>query len=198
MPFTVKDALQYKRTERQRREIHEREYSSYLSELHQQQRMQQPTFTYLSPRHAQEVERSRVRYALGKQIQYDRIARENHLLMDRLRKASERAVIDDRNADYRRNLDTFNSKRCQQRLHGYKRIHDDNQVFLQRLQTVQGRVITKERCEDDWQKHLRVMKTSCEYPENIDRFVSRIGHVEGRRETHTAINATMRSNHRHD
>ncbi|UJR31165.1 hypothetical protein I4U23_018672 [Adineta vaga] len=178
MPFTVKDALHYKRNDRQIREIHEKEYSNYVKTLRQQQIFHQPTFSQLSSNHSQEIERSRTRYVLAKQTQYDRIKRENDLLLNRLYKASEQALVDDKNHTYQRNLDAFNSKRSQQRFHDYKRIYNDNQLLLHRISNIHGRLANKEQCEHDWRKHVNVMKKSCNYPENIDRFVTKMNKVE--------------------
>ncbi|CAF1643674.1 unnamed protein product [Adineta ricciae] len=178
MPFAVKDALHYKRNDRQIREIHEREYSNYVKTLRQQQLFQQPTFSQITPNHFQEIERSRVRYTVAKQIEYDRIGRENHLFLNRLHQASERTLIDHQNQNYLRNLSAFNCKRSQQRSHDYERIYTDNQLLLHRLSTTPGRIANKEQCERDWKRHVDIMKKSCDYPENIDRFVTKVNKTE--------------------
>lgn len=176
MPFAIQDVLQHKRNDRQIREIHEREYLKYLTDLRQQQQHYTPSTNpyYLASRHINEVERSRSRSAIMKQNQSARIQRENWVLYDRLLKANKRAIVDDKNDVYEQNLDTFNSKRWQQRSNEYKRIHNDNKVILQRLSNVRGNLISKQQCDYDWKKHLTVMKKNCDYPENIDTFVSKM------------------------
>ena len=173
MPFAIKDVLQHKRNDRQIREVHEKEYLKYLTNLRQQQNLHHSNQYYLATNHIHEIERSRSRNALTKQRLYDRIQCENQLLYDRLLKASKRTLVDDRNHAYAQNLDSFNSKRFQQRSNEYKRIYNDNQVLLQRINQAQGHLITKEQCENDWKKHLDVMKKTCDYPENLDKFVSK-------------------------
>lgn len=178
MPFAIKDALHYKRNDRQIREIHEREYSNYVKTLRQHQPFQQPTFSQITPNHFQEIERSRLRYAAAKQAEYDRIRRENHMFLNRLHRASERTLIDHENQNYLRNLSAFNSKRSQQRSYDYKRIYTDNQLLLHRLNTTPSRVANKEQCDQDWKRHVDIMKKSCDYPENIDRFVTKRNKTE--------------------
>jgi hypothetical protein len=173
MPFVIKDVLQHKRNDRQIREIHEREYLKYLTNLRQQQIYSTNQY-YLSANHIHEIERSRSRSAIVKQNHYARIQRENYVLYDRLLKANKRAIVDDKNYTYQQNLDIFNTKRVQQRFNEYKRIHNDNQVILQRLTNVRGNLISKQECDNDWKKHLIVMKKNCDYPENIDKFVSKM------------------------
>src|SRR5271156_5452523 len=118
MPFAIKDVLQYKLNDRRIREIHEKEYLKYLTNLHQQQ--YNNSNYYLSSNHINEIERSHSRTAIIKQNQYARIQRENNLLYERLLKASKRTVIDDKNRNYQQNLDTFNFKHLQQRFNEYK------------------------------------------------------------------------------
>ena len=193
MPFVIKDVLQHKCNDRQIREIHEREYQKYLVNLRQQPLPQPPGNShpfYLSSKHAVEVERSRVRSAQAKQTQYARIQRENCLLYDRLLKAGQRPSIDDRNRVYEHNLEVFNSKRFQQRVNQYKRIDTDNQSLLQRINSSRARLMNKEECDRDWQKHLVVMKKACDYPENIDRFVSKPPKHERK---HSCLFARLRS-----
>ena len=174
MPFAVKDALQHKRNDRQIREIHETQYLKYLTNLRQQQPPAQLINQYyLSNSHINEIERSRTRSAIVKQTQHARIQWENGLLYDRLLKANRRPVVDDKNRAYERNLDIFSGKRYQQRSKEYKRIDNDNQVLLQRLNNVRGHLINRQQCDNDWTKHLSVMKKGCDYPENIDKFVSK-------------------------
>jgi hypothetical protein len=179
MPFAIKDVLHYKRSDRQIREIHEKEYLKYLTDLRQQQQLQQHNSSYsnqyyLSSNHINEIERSRTQSAIIKQNQYARIQRENFLLYDRLLKASKRSMIDDKNYNYQQNLDIFNTKRYQQRFNEYKRIENDNHALLQRLNNVRGNLISKQQCDNDWKKHINDMKKSCDYPENIDKFVSKM------------------------
>lgn len=193
MPFVIRDVLQHKRNDRQIREIHEREYQKYLVTLRQQTHPQPPAHAhpyYLSSKHVEEVERSRVRSAQAKQTQYTRIQQENFLLYDRLLKAGQRPSVDDRNRAYEHNLESFNSKRFQQRVNQYKRIDTDNQLLLQRINTARGRLLSKEQCDRDWQKHLVVMKKTCDYPENIDRFVSKPPKYERK---HTCLYSRLRS-----
>lgn len=178
MPFVIKDVLQHKLNDRRIREIHEKEYSKYLTNLRQQQQNQQySSYTnpyHLSSNHIKEIERSRTRNAFVKQNLYTRIQNENFVLYDRLLKASKRSIIDDRNQNYQQNLDIFNSKRYQQRFNEYKRIENDNHVLLHRLNNVRGNLINKQQCDNDWKKHINVMKKSCDYPENIEKFVSKM------------------------
>jgi hypothetical protein len=170
MPFVVKDVLQHKRNERQQREIHEQQYLKYLVELRRHRQSYSPIHSYyLSSTHADEIERSRHRHALAKQTEYTRIQRENVALYDRLSKASQRTLIDDRNHVYERNLRVFNSKYHEQRHNQYKRIDNENQALLQRIRTARGRLVTKEECDRDWRKNVNIMKKMCAYPENIDR-----------------------------
>ena len=196
MPFAVKDVLQYKRNDRQIREIHEREYLKYLQELRQEQRQPIPYSThannpyYLSFTHINEVERSRTRSAIIRQNHYAQIQRENAALYQRLLNANQRAVIDDRNHAYEQNLSIFNAKRFQQRLNDYKRIDNDNQVLFRRLHNVRGNMISKEQCENDWKNHLVFMKKNCDYPENLDKFVSKTDKSQRKQ---TSIHSAMRS-----
>ena len=199
MPFAVKDVLQYKRNDRQIREIHERQYRKYLDEL-RQQHQQQPQHSphsphstnpyYLSFTHINEVERSRLRSAITKQHHYARIQRENAALYQRLLQANQRPAIDARNHAYEKNLNIFNTKRVQQRFNEYKRIDNDNQALIHRLQNVRGNLISKDECENDWRKHLIFMKKNCDYPENLDRFVSKANQTQRKQ---AALHSAMRS-----
>jgi hypothetical protein len=176
MPFAIKDVLLHKRNDRQIREIHEKEYLIYLTSLRQQQHQDTHYLNqyYLSTNHIDEIERSRVRSALAKQHLHNRIERENHALFDRLLKASKRTLVDDKNHVYEENLKSFNSKRLQQRSNEHKRIYNDNQVLLQRINNAQGHLIKKQQCDNEWKKHMDVMRKSCDYPENLDKFVSKM------------------------
>lgn len=201
MPFAVKDVLQYKRNDRQIREIHEREYLKYLQELRQEQRQPIPYSThannpyYLSFAHINEVERSRTRSAIIRQNHYAQIQRENAALYQRLLNANQRAVIDDRNHAYEQNLSIFNAKRYQQRLNDYKRIDNDNQVLFRRLHNVRGNMISKEQCENDWKNHLVFMKKNCDYPENLDKFVSKMNKTQRKQASiHSAVRSTQWNN----
>lgn len=191
MPFAVKDVLQHKRNDRQKREIHEREYVKYLNDL----RQSQTNFPYsnqyhLSLDHIRELERSRLRHVFTKQNQYTKIQYENQLLYQRLVKASQRPIIDNQNVIYQQNLDIFNNKRFQQRSNDYKRIKSNNQILSERLNHVRGHLITKQQCENDWKKHLDVMKKTCDYPENIDKFVSK---ATKHQQKQACLHSTMRS-----
>jgi hypothetical protein len=181
MPFAIKDVLHYKRNDRQKREIHEKEYSQYLTNLRLQQQQPDSHYSnlyYLSSNHINEVERSRIRSAYVKQTETERIKRENYVLYDRLLKASKRPMVDDKNHAYQQNLDIFKSKRFQQRFNQYKRIDNENQVLLQRINNVRGQLINKQQCDHEWRKHISVMKKTCDYPENIEKFVSKINQNE--------------------
>lgn len=198
MPFVIKDVLQHKRNDRQIREIHEKEYSKYLINLRQQQNQHNSSYTnpyYLSSNHINEIERSRTRTALMKQNHYTRIQRENFVLYDRLLKASKRTLIDDKNKSYQENLDIFNNKRYQQRFNEYKRIENDNQVLIQRLKNVRGNLISKEQCENDWKKHIDVMKKTCDYPENVDKFLTKMNKNQQKK---ACLYSTMRSSQWND
>ncbi|CAF2523313.1 unnamed protein product [Rotaria sp. Silwood2] len=179
MPFVVQDVLQHKRNERQIREMHEREYSKYISNLRQQSF--NSNMSYLSIEHIREVERARLRFICNKKIQYERIKRENDVLSERLYKATKRTMIDDKNYKYQQNLDIFNSKYSQQRLNEYKRINNENNLLIKRFNNVHGQLITKQQCDQDWQRHINEMKKSSDYPENIDRFVSNINKSQHKR-----------------
>jgi hypothetical protein len=109
--------LQFIFNERQRRDIHEREYWKYIANLRQQS--SHSNMFYLSN------QGSRIQTSRHRQNQYERIQRENDLL-------------------------------------------------TKRLSQVRGQLMTKEQCEKDWLRHINIMKNICHYPENIDRFVSRI------------------------
>ena len=191
MPFVVKDVLHHKRNDRQKREIHEREYSKYSTDLRQQQTSFHSNQYYLTSNHITEVERLSLRSALTKQNQFDRIQRDNYLLYDRLLKASKRAVIDDKNHSYQQNLDAFNSKRLEQRFNTYKRIESDNHILLQRINTTRGHLISKQECDHDWKKHIDIMKKTCDYPENIEKFVGKTNKKQG------CIYSTMKGDNRH-
>ncbi|UJR15516.1 hypothetical protein I4U23_002456 [Adineta vaga] len=170
MPFAVRDVLQHKRNERQIREIHEREYLKYVSNLRQQ--TFHSNLSHLPREHIQEIERSRVKNLLNKTVQYNRIQRENELLSKRLFNKNNQAMIDNKNNQHKQNLDIFNNKRFQQRVNEYQRIHTENQLLMKRLNHVRGQMIDKQQYDQDWQRHIDVMKKTCDYPENIDRFVS--------------------------
>ena len=170
MPFAVRDPLQYKRNERQIREIHERQYLKYVTNLRQQ-----PFHSNLSrlPReHIQEIERSRLRNLNNRNTHYDRIQRENRLLSERLFDPNKQAMIDTRNHKYQQNLDVFDGKRSQQRNIEYRRIRSENELLTKRISSVQGQMMDKQQCDREWQRHIQVMKHTSDYPENIDRFVS--------------------------
>ena len=191
MPFVVKDVLHHKRNDRQKREMHEREYSKYLTNLRQQQNSSHSNQYYLTSNHYNEVERLTSRSALAKQNQYDRIQRDNYTLYDRLLKASKRTTIDDKNHSYQQNLDSFNSKRLQQRFNTYKRIENDNHLLLQRINNTRGHLVTKQECDHDWKKHIDIMKKTCDYPENIEKFVSKTNKKQ------SCVYSTMKWDNRH-
>jgi hypothetical protein len=170
MPFAVNDILQYKRNERQRREIHEREYSKYILNLRQQS--PHSNLPYISNEYMKEIERARLRNHLNRQNQYERIQRENDLLSKRLFQTNQRTMIDNQNFKYQQNLNVLNFKYFQQRLNEYKRIQNENHLLLKRINNVRGQLINKQQCEQDWQRQINWMKKKCNYPENIDRFVS--------------------------
>ncbi len=113
--------LQFKLNERQRRDVHEREYWKFITNL--RQHLSYSNRFYLSNEYVKEMERSKTRTFLQRQQQYERIQRENDLL-------------------------------------------------TKRLNQVRGHIMTKEECDKNWQYHVNVMKKTCSYPENIDRFVS--------------------------
>jgi hypothetical protein len=170
MPFSINNVLQYKRNQRQIREIHEREYSKYISNLYQQ--TFHSNISYLPNEYIKEIERSRIRNFLNKKYQYERIQQENDLLSKHLSQINKRTIINDKNDKYQQNLNILNSKRFQQRLNEYKRINNENNLLIKRLSNVRGQLINKQQCEQDWKQHINFMKKNCDYPENIDRFVS--------------------------
>ncbi|CAF1022112.1 unnamed protein product [Rotaria sordida] len=172
MPFIVQDILQHKRNERQIREIHEREYSKYISNLRRQSF--NSNMSYLSIEHIKEIERGRLRFNSNKKLQYERIKNENNLLSERLYKANRQTTIDNNNYKYQQNLDTFNSKYLQQRLNQYKHIQNENNLLIKRINNIHGQLITKQQCNQDWQRYINEMKKHSDYPENIDQFVSNI------------------------
>jgi hypothetical protein len=170
MPFVIKDVLQHKRNERQIRAIHEREYTKYISNLRRQ--TCKSSMSYLPIDHMKEIERSRLRNISNKQNQYERIKKENDLLSERLFHTNRRSMIDNQNLKYQQNFEPFYSKRFQQRLNEHKRIENQNHLLIKRINNVHGQLINKQQCEQDWQRHIHFMKKTCDYPENIDRFVS--------------------------
>lgn len=196
MPFAVKDVLQHKRNPRQIREIHERQYREYLEDLrHQTIPSNQLVQYYLSPKHLEEIDRSRQRYALSKKFDQTRIERENLTFYNRLAKASQLAIVDNQNHDYNQNLQIFSTKRSQQRSNQYKRIHQENQIIVSRIQTARGRLLTKEQCDQEWKKHLVSMKKTCDYPENLERFVSKTPRHE---QKHVCPFSKLRATHWND
>lgn len=200
MPFTIKDVLQYKLNHRQQREIHEREYVKYIENLRQKQQQPNARYTsdyYLPVKYVDEVERTRARNASIRQHLYTNICHENLLITQRLIKASKRTVVDDKNENYQKNLNMFTTKRNQQRSHEYNRIYDDNQILLQRINNVRGRLISKQQCENEWRKHVEFMKKSCCYPENIDKFVIRGNKCEQKQECPYSVMSTKQKNKRH-
>lgn len=172
MPFVVHDVLQYKRNDRQIREIHEREYSKYLLTVDQQPVSHNAY--YLSKEHFEEVERSKLRFHLEKKKQYERIKRENDVISQRLNKARKRPLVDDKNHLYKRNLEIFNSKHSQQRINDYKRINNENNILMKRFNRATTQLVSKQQCDQEWQQHINVMKKTCDYPEKIDQFVSNV------------------------
>ena len=168
--FAAKNVLQHKCNERQIREIHEREYMKYVTNLRQQSF--HSNMSHLSTEHIKEIERARLRHVFNKHNQYERVQRENNLLSERLFQTNKRTMIDNQNSDYQQNLEIFNSKYSQQRLNEYKRIDNENQVLAKRIRSAHGQLINKQQCNQDWQRHISMMKKNCDYPENIDRFVS--------------------------
>ncbi|CAF3623248.1 unnamed protein product [Rotaria socialis] len=170
MPFVVQDVLQFKRTERQIRENHEREYSKYISTVRQQ--VLSTNVYYLSDEHVKEVELSRLRFSFEKKKQYERIKRENNVLSERLYAARKRAMVDDKNQTYKKNLDIFNAKYSQQRIIDYKRINNENDALMKRFNNVTTNLVDRNQCDQQWRKHIEIMKKSCEYPDKLERFVS--------------------------
>ena len=175
MPFTVNDPLLYKRSERQRREIHEREYSIYLHKLHQQHNSTSSStssMSYLSAEHLKNLDRSCSQRALNRLNQYKHIQRENELLAKRLAYERDRPMCHSNNKKYQENLQLFQYKQLQHRSTQYKRIDEENEILSKRLKHVRGAIQNKGQCERDWQRHVQFMKKTSYYPENIDRFVS--------------------------
>ncbi|CAF1052483.1 unnamed protein product [Rotaria sordida] len=200
MPFVIKDVLQHKRNDRQKREIHEREYLKYLTNLRQQQQQKNSSYTnqyYLPLKHLNEIERSHIQHEIVKQNQYNRIENENHLLYERLLKARKRTMIDDKNQTYEQNLTTFISKRYQQRCNEYNRIYNDNQILLQRLNNARGNLITKQKCDNDWKNHIEFMKKNCDYPENIDKFITTMNKNEQKQANLYSLKRIIQWNDRH-
>lgn len=102
-------------------EQHERDYWEFISNL---RRHTFPSkMSHLSREHSREIHRARQRRSVEREFQYDRIERENNLL-------------------------------------------------LQHLDQVRGRLPTKEEYAKDWQRHVQSMKKMCHYPGNVDQFVS--------------------------
>lgn len=166
MPFSIYDTFQYKRN-------HEQEYLKFISNLRQQ--TSHNNILYLSnEQHMKEIERSRIRNLLKRQNEYERIQQENNLLSKYLFQTNRRSIIDNKNVKYQQNLNILNSKRFQQRLYEHKRINNENSLKMKQMNNVRGQLITKEQCNEDWQRHINIMKKNCNYPENIDRFVSNV------------------------
>lgn len=171
MPFTVNDPLLYKRSERQRRQIHEREYSNYLEKL-RQQKTSVSSMSFLSAEHLKNFDRSCSQRALNRFHHYKTIQRENLLLSERIAQENDRPMRQHLNEKYEENLQLFQQKRFQHRSTQYKRIDEENQILSKRLKNVRGALKNNDECERDWQRHIHFMKKTSNYPENIDRFVS--------------------------
>ena len=171
MPFTVNDPLFYKRSERQRRDIHEREYSNYVQKLRQDSGSTS-SMSYLAAEHLKNLDRSRSQRALNRYNQYKNHHRENRLLAERIAQEHARTPCNDHQEKYQENLRLFQRKHLQQRSTQYKRIDDENELLSKRLEKVRGAVQSKFECERDWQRQVELMKKTSRYPENIDRFVS--------------------------
>lgn len=171
MPFSVQSVLQTKCNERQKRELHEQAYMKYVSNLRRQSFDNKNMF-HLSIEHIREVERAGVRNLCSRNIQYERIKRQNAVLSERFFKPNQQAIVDHRNQSYEQNLNIFNLKHLQQRLHEYNRINEENQILMKRFQNTCTRLVSKEQCEQEWQRHIDTMKKSSDYPEHIDAFVS--------------------------
>jgi hypothetical protein len=193
MPFVIKDVLHHKRNDRQKREIHEREYSIYLTNLRQQQQKQNSYYSnqyYLSSNHIDDIKRSRIKFADEKRNQFDRIYRENTQLYDRLLKANKRPMVDDKNYLYQQNLKISSSKRLQQRNNDYTRIYNENQTLLKRINNVQANLMTKQECDNNWRKQINIMKKTSDYPENIEKFVTKMNQHE---QNQACVYSKMRS-----
>ncbi|CAF0982749.1 unnamed protein product [Didymodactylos carnosus] len=196
MPFAIHDPLIYKRNDRQQREIHEQEYIKYLADLNRlrSQHNIKPSksstissspfsahtsrllssMTCLSDRHMVELERNRLRSAATRKSYYNDIEQQNRQIFERLLKASCRTLVDDHNLKYQKQLDTFMSKRLQQRRFDHQKIEYENLLLSKRLMNTQAHITNKREQDRDWKKHMEIMKKTCHYPENIDRFITTV------------------------
>ena len=170
MPFAFDDALQHKRSERQRREIHEREYSAFISKL--QRKRSNSQMSYISSEHLRDIKRSHSQKVFNRQHHYQRIDRENELISQRISQGYQRPMVVDTHRRHEENLAIFGLRSRQQRSNEYKRIDQENQLLSQRLQHARAEVSTKDECQRDWQRHVHFMKKTCTYPENLEQFVA--------------------------
>lgn len=167
MPFSINDAFVFKRTERDIREIHEREYDKFVANLRKQRSYS--NISFLQNDNLHEIDYFNRKLFLNRENQYKRIQQENEILSKRFYPSKPSAKHPIRS----NNLEIFYSKRTEQRCREYKRIEQENHLLLKRLTCIQGNLMTKEEYERDWQRHVEIMKKNCQYPENIDRFISK-------------------------
>lgn len=163
MPFSLNDTFRFKHTEREIREIHEREYGKFVANLRKQR-------SYSNISNLQEINYLTRKLFLNRENQYKRIQEENEILSKRFYplKSSIKQVIQPK-----KTLEIFYSKRVEQRFREYAQIEQENHLILKRLTQIQGKLMTKDEYERDWQRHIKIMKKTCQYPENIDRFISK-------------------------
>ena len=74
--------------------------------------------------------------------------------------------------EYSRDIERSRLRTFRHRQNQYEHIQRENDRLTKHISQARGQLMTKEQCEKDWQRHIHVMKQTCDYPENIDRFVS--------------------------
>lgn len=163
MPFSISNTFQNKPN-------HEKEYSKFVFNLNQSP--SRHNISYLSNEHIKEIQRSRLRHILNRENQYERIEKENNLLSKLLFQTNRRSMIDNKNVNYQQHSNILNAKYSQQRLNECKRIKCENFLLNKRMKNIRGQLITREQCNEDWQRHINLMKKHSHYSENIDRFIS--------------------------
>jgi hypothetical protein len=170
MPFVIIDPLQHKRNERQRREIHQREYVNYIERLQQQNLSAR--ISRLSLEHERNRQRSHSQRVLQRQHECQRIEHANQQIAERrVLHQQQHKTMDRLNSKYFDDLAMFQHKALQHRLHQWKQIGNHNVLFAQRLENVRSALPSKQQHDNDWQRHVNVMKRSCLYPENLVEFL---------------------------
>lgn len=89
-----------------------------------------------------------------------------------LRQQSSQLKLSQFPREYLREKEHSRRRTSIERQHHYERIQRENDLLRKHIEQTRGKLPSKEEYDKDWQGHIRTMKNMCQYPENIDRFVS--------------------------